>query len=105
MADRHDEAAAVALGLLLPFCVLPGYLPSPTTAMMGGSDPERVQSLRTDEVIGGAVTMSVAAAVSVMADDWRIFWGAAGLLTIFVVRYEYALRKGAARGDTTSKGY
>lgn len=95
-----EVAALVLLGLAEVPQVMSAFLPSPTTAYMGGAHPERVAMLRRGEIIGSAVSLSIAAAVSLIASKtagakaWWVFFGAIIVLVIFLFEYERALRLG-----------
>lgn len=111
MAGGEAVAAAglVMLGLAEVPQIMSAFLPSPTTAYMGGSDPVRVAWLRRGEIIGSGVAMGIAVGVTLIASKemgpaaaW-IFIGALGVLAIFLWEYERAIRMGKADG-TKAKG-
>lgn len=96
----------VLLGLAEVPQVMSAFLPSPTTAYMGGAEDRRVSWLRRGEILGSAVSLSIAAAVSLVASRemgagaWWIFAGAAVILGLFLLEYERAIRTGAAEQQT-----
>lgn len=107
-----EAAGLILLGLAEVPQVMSAFLPSPTTAYMGGADPVRVQWLRRGEIIGSAVSLSIAAAVSLVASRELgpgaalIFFGAVAVLGLFLWEYERALRMGQAAGTgAKGKGY
>ena len=101
------------LGLAEVPQVMSAFLPSPTTAYMGGADPTRIAWLRRGEIIGSGVSLSIAAAVSMIAAQdmgqhaWWIFLGAAGILALFLWEYERAIRMGQKDngGQAPGQGY
>jgi hypothetical protein len=88
-----EQGALVLLALAEVVQVMSGFLPSPTTAYMGGADPRRIKSLRFDEVLGASVALSIALAVAILIKNKWVVVGSALVLTIFLVRFEYQLRK------------
>lgn len=112
-AVSEASAGLILLGLAEVPQVMSAFLPSPTTAYMGGADPNRIAWLRRGEVIGSTVSLSIAAAVSLVASRemgngaWWIFIGAAGVLLLFLLEYERAIRKGKRElGDgQAAQGY
>lgn len=107
MATASGTAVAglILMGLAEVPQVMSAFLPSPTTAYMGGSDPVRVRWLRRGEIIGSAVSLSIAAAVSLVAADelgasaGLIFLGAIGILALFLWEYERAIKLGVKDGQ------
>jgi hypothetical protein len=103
----------VLLGLAEVPQVMSAFLPSPTTAYMGGADPVRIAWLRRGEIIGSAVSLSIAGSVSMIAAQdmgngaWWIFLGAVGILALFLWEYERAIRMGQADngGQVPAQGY
>lgn len=110
MALSEASAGLVLLGVAEVPQVMSAFLPSPTTAYQGGADPNRIAWLRRGEIIGGAVSLSIAAAVSLVAaqeiggDAWWIFLGAAGVLGLFLLEYERAIRLGKQQNGGAAKG-
>ena len=94
-------AGLVLLGLAEVPQVMSAFLPSPATARMGfneGEDvAERIRYLRRGEVIGSAVSMAIAASVSLLASRnvgpraWWVTVGSAIVLGIFLLEYERAI--------------
>lgn len=80
------------------------FLPSPTTAYQGGADPVRVSWLRRGEIMGSAVALTIAAAVSLVAAEEMgasaglVFLGAVAILGLFLLEYERAIRLGVRDG-------
>lgn len=100
------------LGLAEVPQVMSAFLPSPTTAYMGGADPVRVRWLRRGEIMGAGVSVSIAVAVSLVAYDdlgpmaGLILIGAIIILGLFLWEYERALKQGIRDGqDAKGKGY
>lgn len=110
--ERAAAAGLVMLGLAEVPQIMSAFLPSPTTAYMGGADPVRVAWLRRGELIGSGVAMGIAAGVSLIAARdlgpgaaW-IFLGALAVLAVFLYEYERAIRMGKQDGSQAkSKGY
>ena len=106
-------AGLVLLGLAEVPQVMSAFLPSPTTAYMGGADPVRVSWLRRGEVIGSGVSLAIAGAVTLVAykelgpPAALIFIGAVAVLGLFLWEYERAVRMGKADngGGAKAKGY
>lgn len=112
MADATAAAGLILLGLAEVPQVMSAFLPSPTTAYMGGSDPVRVKWLRRGEIQGSAVALSIAAAVSLVAADdlgggaALIFLGAVVILGLFLMEYERAIKLGVKDGmGAKGQGY
>jgi hypothetical protein len=107
------SAGLILLGLAEVPQVMSAFLPSPTTAYMGGADPVRVMWLRRGEIIGSAVSLSIAAAVSLVASGdmggaaGLIFLGAVVILGLFLWEYERAIKKGQTEngGKAQGQGY
>lgn len=104
MADKAAAAGLILLGLAEVPQVMSAFLPSPTTAYMGGSDPVRVKWLRRGEIMGSSVALSIALAVSLVAADelgpaaGLILAGAIAILVMFLMEYERAIRLGVKDG-------
>jgi hypothetical protein len=113
VAASTEAAGLILLGLAEVPQVMSAFLPSPTTAYMGGADPVRVAWLRRGEVIGSAVSLSIAGAVSLVAAQTLgggaalIFIGAIVVLGLFLLEYERAIKLGQAEhgGQEHAKGY
>lgn len=105
----------VIFGLTTPPAIFSAFLPSPSTAYDKAageisSGPESLKFLRRGEVIGGAVSVGVAIAASLVASEemgshaaW-IFVGALVILTLFLYEYESAFRKGKAHAKESGEG-
>jgi len=110
VADSTAAAGLILLGLAEVPQVMSAFLPSPTTAYMGGSDPVRVKWLRRGEIMGAGVSISIAVAVSLVAYDdlgpmaGLILLGAIGILALFLLEYERALKQGVRDGQGKPKG-
>ena len=104
MAVSQASAGLVLLGVAEVPQVMSAFLPSPTTAYQGGADPTRIAWLRRGEIIGSVVSLSIAAAVSLVAAEdmgpaaWWVFVGAAAVLGLFLWEYERAIRQGQQAG-------
>lgn len=102
MSDSLSASTAglVLLGVAEVPQVMSAFLPSPTTAYMGGADPKRVAWLRRGEIIGGTVSLTLALGVTMVARQeagdkaWFIFLGSAAVLGIFLWEYERAIQLG-----------
>lgn len=112
MSVSPQTAGLILLGIAEVPQVMSAFLPSPTTAYMGGSDPTRVEWLRRGEIIGSGVALSISLAVTLVAHaelgnaSWFIFLGAATVLALFLWEYERAIKLGQQDGqDMKSKGY
>jgi hypothetical protein len=99
-----ETGGLVLLGLAEVPQVMSAFLPSPTTAYMGGASPARKAWLRRGEVVGSVVSMSIAVAVSLLVSQkvgkraWLVAGGSALVLAVFLLEYERALRQGEAEG-------
>lgn len=93
------------LGLAEVPQVMSAFLPSPTTAYMGGADPERVAWLRRGEVIGGTVSMLIAGAIALLVKSPWVLLGAASVLALFLWEYERALQAGEEDKPTGPEPY
>jgi len=113
VADSAAAAGLILLGLAEVPQVMSAFLPSPTTAYMGGSDPVRVKWLRRGEIMGAGVSISIAVAVTLVAYEdlgpaaGLILLGAIGILALFLLEYERALKQGVrdGQGRPKSAGY
>jgi hypothetical protein len=82
--------------------VMSAFLPSPATARMGfneGEDHlERIRYLRRGEIIGSAVSLTLALAITLITRPavgdaaWGPFIGATVVLAVFLWEYERAIR-------------
>lgn len=98
MARTDAETAGLFLLALAEVPqVMSAFLPSPFTAATFGGQPE-ARWLRRGEVVGSAVSLSIAGAIALITRSWAPFAGAAAVLAIFLWEYERALRYGAANG-------
>lgn len=110
MPASTEAAGLILLGLAEVPQVMSAFLPSPTTAYMGGADPVRVSWLRRGEVIGSAVSLSIAGAVSLVAAQslgagaGLIFIGAVVVLGLFLWEYERAIKLGQSEHGGNQKG-
>jgi len=101
-----EVGGLVLLGLAEVPQVMSAFLPSPTTAYMGGASPERVAWLRRGEIVGSTISLSIAAAVSMIVSQkvgnraWLVFFGSAIVLGVFLWEYERALRLAEEDGRT-----
>ncbi|MDA8316512.1 MAG: hypothetical protein M0010_15285 [Actinomycetota bacterium] len=107
------DLGLVILGLTAPAAYMSMFLPSPSTGYDKtsgtiASGPQSLRILRRDELIGTAVSLAVAAGVSLIAAQklgakaaW-IFIGAAVILALFLFEYETSLRAGTADAGAAS---
>ena len=106
MDDSNGQKGALSLLAMAEVIqVMSGFLPSPTTAYMGGADPARIQSLRIDEVLGTTMALAIAGSIAYMEKAPGVFIGSAAILGVFLFRYEYALRKAINDGNTNGQGH
>lgn len=103
MPKWNQETAGLALLAVAEVPqVMSAFLPSPATARMGfneGEDyMERIRYLRRGEIVGGAVSLALALAISLILSGsgvpgaWGPFMGATVVLAIFLFEYERAIR-------------
>ena len=103
MAGWDQETAGLAMLAVAEVPqVMSAFLPSPATARMGfneGEDyMERIRYLRRGEVVGGAVSLTLALAITLITRPkvgekaWGPFIGASIVLAIFLFEYERAIR-------------
>lgn len=71
---------------------LAGMLPSLMTIGRFAAEEEDRRRLRHGELIGSALTMTVAAGASLVADSWLPFLAAGGVLAVMLWFYEDAIR-------------
>lgn len=113
MAASVEAAGLILLGLAEVPQVMSAFLPSPTTAYMGGADPVRIAWLRRGELIGSGVSLAIAGAVSLVAAQSMgasaglIFLGAVIILGLFLLEYERAIKMGQREhgGKKAGAGY
>jgi hypothetical protein len=99
---NHETAGLAMLAVAEVPQVMSAFLPSPATARMGfneGEDyMERVAYLRRGEVVGSAVSLTLALAITLIMKPtignaaWGPFVGAVVVLAIFLNEYERAIR-------------
>lgn len=111
------ESAGAALGGLIFIGlaevpqVMSAWLPSPTTAYQGGSDPKRVAMLTRGMWLGSAQAMFIAAGVTLVAGQdygaraWLIFLAAAAMLGAFLWEYRRAMKLGEAEVGAVQAAY
>lgn len=103
MAGWDQETAGLAMLAVAEVPqVMSAFLPSPATARMGfneGEDyMERIRYLRRGEIVGGAVSLILALAITLITRPkvgdaaWGPFVGASVVLAIFLFEYERAIR-------------
>lgn len=85
--------------------IMSAFLPSPTTAYMGGAHPDRIAWLRRGEVIGSGVSLTLVAGAAMIEQDWRIFAAGVIVLALFLAEYERAIRKGRNKADDNQGAY
>jgi len=61
---------------------------------MGGADPTRVEWLRRGEIVGSAVSLAIAGAVSMLVGSPWVFAGSSLILAVFLWEYERAIKQG-----------
>lgn len=99
---NHETAGLAMLSVAEVPQVMSAFLPSPATARMGfneGEDyEERIRYLRRGELVGGAVSLTLALAITMIMRPqignaaWGPFVGASVVLAIFLFEYERAIR-------------
>ena len=110
MAMNGEKAALAMVGVGEIFQIMASMLPSPTTMMQGGGDPERIKQLRRNRLQGAVISTGLLGGVAyfVGKEDTQqgvILFGA-GMLTlaVFWIESERALRK-AENGAGKQGGY
>jgi hypothetical protein len=106
MPEGGKTGALALLAMAEVVQVMSGFLPSPTTAYLGGADERRIASLRKDEVLGSLVALGIAGTIAYIEGQWWIFFGSAAILGVFLVRYEQAIGQAvqeAADGQTPAR--
>lgn len=85
--------------------MMASYLPSPSTAYKDAGNPKRVYWLKRHQIEGGAIALTVAAGVSLIAAQdfgfnaiW-IFLASAVILGAFLWEYNYCIKKGQEEGN------
>ena len=105
-----EKAALAMVGVGEVFQIMASMLPSPTTMMQGGGDPDRIAQLRRNRLQGAAISTALLGGVSyfVGKDDrmqgWVLFLFGMGTLLLFMYESERALRK-AEDGAGENGGY
>lgn len=116
MANKELNLAVAGLaGMMLAEVpqVLSGFLPSPSTAYDKASGAinagdQSMKILRNSEVKGTVVTIIMAGAVSLMAGAVigkkaiLLFFAAMGILVLFLMDFEGAIRKGKQQAQQTN---
>lgn len=107
MGNWNQETAGLALLAVAEVPqVMSAFLPSPATARMGFNEGEdyleRVRYLRRGEIVGSAVSLTLALAITMImrpqigSAAWGPFVGATIVLGIFLFEYERAIRAALA---------
>lgn len=110
MAMNGEKAALAMVGVGEVFQIMASMLPSPTTMMQGGGDPERIKQLRRNRMQGAIISAVLLGGVSyfVGKEDRNqglvLFIFGMSALALFMVESEQALRKAAANGNQ-NRGY
>lgn len=110
MAMNGEKAALAMVGVGEVFQIMASMLPSPTTMMQGGGDPDRIAQLRRNRLQGAVISTALLAGVAyfVGKDDrmqgWVLFVFGMGTLALFMYESERALRK-AEQGVGRDGGY
>lgn len=105
-----EKAALAMVGVGEVFQIMASMLPSPTTMMRGGGDPERVGQLRRNRLQGAAISTALLGGVAyfVGKDDrtqgWVLFLAGMSTLALFWYESERALRA-AEDGAGEEGGY
>lgn len=105
-----EKAALAMVGVGEVFQIMASMLPSPTTMMQGGGDPERIAQLRRNRLQGAAISTALLAGVAyfVGKDDRLqgliLFVFGMSTLALFWHESERALRKAEA-GSGHDGGY
>lgn len=105
-----EKAALAMVGVGEVFQIMASMLPSPTTMMQGGGDPERIAQLRRNRLQGAAISTALLGGVAyfVGKDDRTqglvLFVFGMSTLWLFWHESERALRK-AEEGAGTQGGY
>lgn len=110
MAMNGEKAALAMVGVGEVFQIMASMLPSPTTMMQGGGDPDRIAQLRRNRLQGAVISTVLLAGVSYFvgkddrAQGWVLFIFGMGTLLLFMYESERALRK-AESGVGRDGGY
>lgn len=110
MAMNGEKAALAMVGVGEVFQIMASMLPSPTTMMQGGGDPDRIAQLRRNRFQGALISTALLGGVAyfVGKDDrmqgWVLFAFGMGTLALFMYESERALRK-AEEGVGRDGGY
>ena len=112
MAMTGEKAALAMVGVGEVFQIMASMLPSPTTMMQGGGDPERIKQLRRNRMQGAVISAILLGGVAyfVGKDDKQqgviLFIFGMGTLALFMYESEMALRKAVESGtQTRGRGY
>lgn len=105
-----EKAALAMVGVGEVFQIMASMLPSPTTMLQGGGDPERLAQLRRNRLQGAVISTALLGGVAyfVGRDDrptgWVLFLFGMGSLALFWHESERALTK-AENGAGEAGGY
>jgi hypothetical protein len=110
MAMNGEKAALAMVGVGEIFQIMASMLPSPTTMMQGGGDPERIAQLRRNRLQGAVISTTLLGGVAyfVGKDDrsqgWILFLAGMAALYLFWHESERALQM-AEQGAGEDGGY
>lgn len=105
MALNGEKAALALVGVGEVFQIMASMLPSPTTMMQGGADPDRIKQLRRNRMQGAVISTALLGGVAyfVGKDDssqgWTLFVFGMGTLGLFMYESGRALRMAAVGRD------
>lgn len=105
-----EEAALAAVGVGEIFQIMASMLPSPTTMMQGGGDPERIKQLRRNRLQGAVISIILLSGLSYFVGrekpqmGWILFGFGAATLALFMFESGRALNK-AENGAGRQGGY
>lgn len=105
-----EKAALAMVGVGEVFQIMASMLPSPTTMMQGGGDPERIKQLRRNRFQGAAISTALLSGVAYFVgkedrwQGWTLWLFGMGTLWLFMYESERALKK-AEDGAGEDGGY
>lgn len=110
MAMTGEKAALALVGVGEVFQIMASMLPSPTTMMQGGGDPDRIKQLRRNRMQGAVMSTLLLGGVAYFvgeddkAQGWILFLAGMSALGVFMYESNRAL-KIAADGFGEDGGY
>lgn len=99
----EDAAFVILAGVEVPQ-VLSAFEPSPFTMATFAADPDKVRWIRHGYWQGGGLALAFAAAMSGFSRSKLPILVASGVLLFTILVYEWALRRGASKGQDMRQG-